>query len=452
MKGFAIRGLSVAAAILLVWAGFTYRNRDQDSAQAVPEQAQDAPVMALTGARIIDGTGAAPIEEAVLLVSEGRILALGSVGAIEIPIGATHIDMAGKTILPGLINAHGHVTVDDNTTLPMREHMEQRLAIYADYGVTAVVSLGSHSAADELEGLKIREAQRAGTPAQTPNGARLFSGGLNARGENEMEARASVARLADLDVDIVKYHINGRPNDMTPPVYGALVEEARARGLLTAVHIFNLSDAKGAIAAGTNVIAHSVRDRDVDRELIAEMLRLDVGYIPTLTRDLSVFIYENEPDFFANPFFLRGQDVYATEIALLTDPVQQETTRNDAAAQEIKIALAQAMRNLKILSDAGVTIAMGSDSGSANDWGRWQGYFEHVEMEMMVEAGMTEMQVLVAATGNAARLMGLDEIGTLEPGKWADLLVLNADPLADIRNTREIDSVWMAGERRDSAR
>ena len=110
------------------------------------------------------------------------------------------------------------------------------------------------------------------------------------------------------------------------------------------------------------------------------------------------------------------------------------------------------MRNLKLLSDGGVTIAMGSDSGSANDWGRWQGYFEHVEMEMMVKAGMSEMQVLVAATGNAARIMNLDEIGTLEPGKWADLLVLNADPLADIRNTREIDSVWIAGNRRALAR
>jgi len=182
------------------------------------------------------------------------------------------------------------------------------------------------------------------------------------------------------------------------------------------------------------------------------MIRLDVGYVPTLTRDLSVFIYENEPEFFEDPFFLRGEDVYATELALLRDPASQDAIRNDAGAQEIKIALDQAMRNLKILSDAGVTIAMGSDSGSSNDWGRWQGYFEHVEMEMMVEAGMSEMQVLLAATGNAAQIMNLDEIGTIEPGKWADLLVLNADPLIDIRNTREIDSVWIAGNRRAMTR
>jgi len=444
MKGFAIRGLVVAAAIVLAWLGFTY----QYSSLEIVEEAQGSAAIALIGARVIDGTDAAPIDDAILLIEDGRIAGIGPAGSVNIPDGATRIDMSGKTIMPGLINAHGHVTVDDNTQLPIRAHMDQRLAIYADYGVTTVISLGSHDEPDEVEGLKIRDEQRAGTL----NGARFLTGGRNARGETEIDARASVAHLDDIGVDIIKYHINGGPNDMTPPVYGALVDEARARGLLTAVHIFNLVDAQGAIESGTNIIAHSVRDRDVDDELINEMIRLDVGYVPTLTRDLSVFIYENEPEFFEDPFFLRGEDVYATELALLRDPASQDAIRNDAGAQEIKIALDQAMRNLKILSDAGVTIAMGSDSGSSNDWGRWQGYFEHVEMEMMVEAGMSEMQVLLAATGNAAQIMNLDEIGTIEPGKWADLLVLNADPLIDIRNTREIDSVWIAGNRRAMTR
>ena len=440
IKGSILRGLAIAGAVALAWFVFSYRYSEPQNPSAVP--------LALVGARVIDGTGAPPLDDAVLLISEGRIAAVGPSNSVGIPAGAARIDMSGKTILPGLINAHGHVTVDDNTRLPLREHMEQRLQIYADYGVTSVVSLGSNSEADELEGIQIRNEQRQGVPDR----ARLFTGGLNAHGESEIEARESVVRLAGLGVDVVKYHINGRPNDMTPPVYGALVDEAKRHGLVTAVHIFNLGDAKGAIDAGTDVIAHSVRDQDVDAELIAEMLRLDIGYVPTLTRDLSVFVYENEPEFFEDPFFLRGQDVYATELALLRNPAQQEATRGDPQAQAIKRALDQAMRNLKILSDAGVTIAMGSDSGSANDWGRWQGYFEHVEMEMMVEAGLIPMEVLVAATGNAARIMNLEELGTLQEGKWADLLVLNADPLLDIRNTREIDSVWIAGNRLKSRR
>ncbi|MEE8438855.1 MAG: hypothetical protein V3S07_04650, partial [Micropepsaceae bacterium] len=139
MKGFAIRGLVVAAAIALVWLGFTYRYSAEESAQNIAEQTQGDAWLALTGARVIDGTGAAPIDDATLLISQGRILAVGPSGSITIPDIATRVDMAGKIILPGLINAHGHVTVDDNTQLPMREHMEQRLDIYADYGVTAVV-------------------------------------------------------------------------------------------------------------------------------------------------------------------------------------------------------------------------------------------------------------------------------------------------------------------------
>ena len=213
------------------------------------------------------------------------------------------------------------------------------------------------------------------------------------------------------------------------------------------VHIFNLRDAKGAIEKGTNIIAHSVRDQDVDQALIAEMRRRNVAYVPTLTRDLSVFVYETEPEFFRDPFFLRGLGAYRTEMDILKDPVLQQRTRDSPQAQRIKPALQQAMRNLKLLSDAGVTIAMGSDSGSQNDLGRWQGYFEHVEMEMMVQAGMTPVQVLTAATGNAARIMNQADLGTLAPGQWADLLVLNANPLTDIRNTRQIDSVWIAGRR-----
>jgi imidazolonepropionase-like amidohydrolase len=135
----------------------------------------------------------------------------------------------------------------------------------------------------------------------------------------------------------------------------------------------------------------------------------------------------------------------------LTDPVLQEKTRTSKQAQAIKTALVQANRNLKILADAGVPIAMGTDTGAGG--GRWQGYFEHVELEMMVKAGLTPMQVLVASTSGAARVMRIDGwLGSLEPGKWADFVVLNANPLADIRNMRQIDSVWIDGRRLDSDR
>jgi imidazolonepropionase-like amidohydrolase len=119
--------------------------------------------------------------------------------------------------------------------------------------------------------------------------------------------------------------------------------------------------------------------------------------------------------------------------------------RENPQTKEIKVALAQGTKNLKLLSDAGVTIALGTDSGT--DEGRWQGYFEQVELEMMAKAGMTPMQVIVAATGAAAQVSKLDHVGTIAAGKAADLVVLDANPLQDILNTRKIHSVWIGGRR-----
>jgi imidazolonepropionase-like amidohydrolase len=399
--------------------------------------------VAFTKARIIDGTGTAPIEQGTIVVTNGRITAVGPSASVTVPAGATQVNANGKTIIPGLINGHGHVTIDDYTKLPPREHMLQILQAYAEYGVTTTTSLGSTTLADEAIQLKIRDEQRKGLPDRT----RLFSAGMNAIGKSPDEARRSVARLADVKVDLIKYHINGNPNDMTPDIYGALVDESKKRGFLSTVHIFNLRDAKGAIEKGTNAIVHSVRDQDVDQALIDMMKRNNVAYVPTLTRDLSVFIYETEPAFWQEPFFQKGLYVYKTEVDILKDPAEQQKARTSPAVQRIKGALQQANRNLKLLSDAGVTIGMGTDTASPNDLGRWPGYFEHTEMEMMVQAGMTPMQVLVAATGDNARIFKLDNVGTIAVGKEADLVVLNANPLDNIRNTRQIDSVWIAGRR-----
>ena len=408
-----------------------------------PSQAQPNGPVALTGARVIDGTGAAAIENATILMANGRITAVGPSASVTIPANATRVSMTGKTIVPGLINTHGHVTVDDNTKLPMPAHLQQVLKAYSDYGITTVVSLGSSTLADEAEGFRIREAQRTGAPDRT----RLVTAGMNAIGKTPEEARASVARLQSVKADLIKYHINGRADDMTPEIYGALVDEAKKRGLMTAVHIFYLKDAKLAIEKGTNALVHSVRDQDVDAQLIDMMKRNNIGYVPTLTRDLSVFVYETEPAFWQEPFFRKGLYRYQTEVDILKNPKLQEETRNSPAVQNIKKALLQANKNLKALADAGVLIGMGTDTSSPNDLGRWPGYFEHVEMEMMAQAGLTPMQVIKSATGDAARIMKLNDVGAIAPGKAADLLVLNANPLTNIRNTREIDSVWIAGRK-----
>ena len=409
----------------------------------------------LTGARVIDGTGRPAVEEAVLLVRDGRVEAVGPPADVPIPDGAMRVDVTGRTIIPGLINAHAHLN-DGDPSLPLRDQLLAQLRVYAEYGVTTVHTLGDgRSAAHRAqaprqpypwqvaeESVRVRDEQAGGDLLDR---ARLYPSGPNVVGQTAVEARAGVDQIAELGVNVIKTRLDDRPDDMAPAVYRALIDRAHERGLRVAAHAVTLEDAKGLGDAGVDAIVHSVCDRDVDAELIGRLGNRAVGYIPTLTGTLSVFLYATIPAFFADAFFLRGAGAYRADMDRIRDPELQEQVRGSERAATARTVLAQAQRNLKLLADGGVTIAMGTDSGT--QLGRWQGYFEHVELELMVEAGMTPMQALVAATGNAARVMGLDELGTLEPGRWADFVVLDADPLVEIRNTRRIHAVWIAGRR-----
>jgi len=411
---------------------------------ALPPSEAQAPAaaatIAFTNARIIDGTGRAPIERGTVVISGGRITAVGPAASTTIPAGAQRIDASGKTIVPGFINDHAHLNVERGATLPVRDDLVRRLKIYAAYGVTSTVSLGS-TQADELEGFKLMQEQdRVGLDR-----ARLYTAGLNALGKPPEEARASVDRLADLHAHVIKFHINGNPNDMNRPTWSAIIDESHKKSLKASVHIFYHKDAEASVDDGVDILAHSIRGQGVAPGLIAKRKQKNVAYIPTLTRDLSVFVYQTTPDFLNEPFFRRGMSLYNEQVPLVSSAEFHDKVKKDPNTEVIRKALVEANKNLKILSDAGITIAMGTDSGVANNPGRWQGYFEQVEMEMMNKAGMSPMKVLVASTGDAAKVMGLKNVGTLQAGNWADLVVLRANPLDNIRNTRAIDSVWIAG-------
>jgi imidazolonepropionase-like amidohydrolase len=402
---------------------------------------QPSGMVALVGARVIDGTGAPPIADATILVTNGRIDRVGPSASTTVPANAARVDLAGRTVIPGLVNAHGHLGQGDRA-LPLYEQIIQQLKLYPRFGVTTVYALGD----DGVESVRVSEQNGKGPLDR----ARLYVSGERATATTAEEARKVIADRHARRVNIIKTGIGEGNNgdDMRPDVYAALIDEAHKRKLRVAAHLVNLSDAKGLVSAGLDVIAHSVRDQDVDAAFIAELKRRNIGYIPTLTRDLSVFQYESTPDYINDPFFLRGLPGYASQIDRVKDPALHAKVKANPGTARAKQQFAQALRNLKVLSDAGVMIAMGTDSGTG--LGRWQGYFEQVEMELMVKAGMTPMQTLVASTGNAAKVMGLDkEVGTLQPGKRADFVVLTADPLADITNTRTIESVWIDGRRLD---
>jgi imidazolonepropionase-like amidohydrolase len=445
MSRLATIVITVSASALLTLAACATEN---SSAPASDAQVPGGAAIALTGARVIDGTGATPIEDATLVISDGVVLAVGPAASVQIPDGATRVDVSGKTITPGLINAHAHVSFSSENPAPPAEQLMDQLKLYADYGITTVYALGS----DGVEAVKVRDDQE-----QAPgDGPRFYTSGPGVTATTPEEGRQKVTALADQRVNMVKTRLDleeGASDRQAPAVYRAIIDEAHSRELRVAVHMFYLEDAKNLLDAGADILAHSIRDVDVDQAFIDELIERDIGYIPTLTRDLSVFVYETTPAFFEDPFFLKHIDAYRDQMTQVSDPALMEGILNDTAprgAQEIKVALEQANRNLKLLVDGGVAVAFGTDTGASV--GRWQGYFEHTEMEMMAEAGLTPMQIIVTATSGAAKVMKLDTLlGTLEPGKAADLLVLSDNPLTDIRNMRTIESVWIAGRQQAAA-
>jgi len=390
---------------------------------------QPAAVKAFTGMRLIDGTDRAPIDNATILVRDGRIAAAGPAASVTIPAGAERVSLAGKHVIPGLVNAHGHAN-----------SLERDLDTYAKYGVTTVVSLGNDANAPAA--LAARDAQAS--PSLTR--ARIFTSGPVLNPSTPDAARADVAKVAAMKVDNVTIRVDdnlGTTPKMAPEIYRAVIDEAHKRNLRVAVHLFYLSDAKSVLDAGADFIAHSVRDLDVDNDLIAKLKARGVCMCPTLMREVSTYVYESTPAFFSDPLFVKYSD--AQWISQRKDPAFQAKTAKDPTGQRYKVALDVASRNTKKLSDAGVTIAMGTDTGPA---GRFMGYFELMELELMAKAGLTPKQVLQSATRDAARCHKIDaDLGTLEAKKWADFVVLNADPLANISNTRQIADVYIAGNR-----
>ncbi len=404
---------------------------------AAPAPAQA--VRAFVGARVMDGTGAAPLDNAVVLVEGDTIRAVGRAGTVTIPAGAERIDLGGRTLLPGLINAHGHVQdvqgIAQGPHLLTRENLERQLRLYARYGVTSVLSLGGEGD----PGVALRAEPARGR-------ARLFAAWQSINSQTAPEATAVVDSVVAKGIDWLKIRIDdnlGSTRKMPVDAWQAVIDRGRQKGVPTAAHIFYLEDARAVLEGGARFIAHSVRDLPVDKALVALLKQQDACYSPTLMREVQAYVYEATPGFFSDPFFLKGVD--PAVVAHYSDPARQADARRRPTNARYRAALAMAQRNLGTLARLGVRIAMGTDSGLP---GRFQGYFEHEELRLMVESGMTPMQALVAATGDAAACIGkAGQIGTLAPGAKADLLVLRRDPTRNILATRTIESVWVGGER-----
>jgi imidazolonepropionase-like amidohydrolase len=402
----------------------------------------EAQTTAFVDGRIIDGTGKV-IERGTVLVTNGMIAEVGSAASVRVPAGAIRVELRGKTLMPGLVNAHGHLSaVNGFESGPQhytRENLIRQLRAYANYGVTTVFSLGD----DQGDAFKLRDEQASGAPDR----ARVFVAGAVITGGTAEAAGAATEKVLSMKPDLIKVRVDdnlGTASKMPEAAWRAALAKAQGAGLKLAAHIFYLSDAKAMAEAGTPFIAHSVRDQRVDAAFIAAMKKSGACYSPTLMREVSTFVYESTPTWANDPFFLRGHG--AEIVAQITDAARQERFRATpayAAGQKYKAALEIAKRNLKSVADAGIPIAFGTDSGPT---GRFQGFFEHLELEMMVDAGLTPMQALVAATGDATKCWGKEgTFGAVSRGAAADFLVLTSNPLDSIRNTRTIEDVYIGG-------
>ena len=380
--------------------------------------AEGADVTAFEGARLIVGDESAPIENATFLVRDGQITQVGGTGEVDVPEGATVVDLSGKTVMPAIVDSHTHLRTDQRETLV--EDLQRR----AYYGVVGTGSMGREVGDVPYQ---IREEV-------VPNASRFRLAGRGITGEEpgrsdvpywvttEEEARAAIQELAALNVDIVKIWVDDRDDmyeKLTPELYGAIIDEAHLNDLRVTAHIFELADAKGLVRAGVDAFAHGVRDTDIDDEfamLVAE--RPNLVLVPNLpdrgvATDLS-WVGET----------VSADDLEALQAEAIDQPEAQETFGIQA-------------RNLARLSAAGMRIGLGTDGNTP--------YAPHIEMEDMVASGMSPQEVIVAATRNSAEFMLFPELGTVAAGKSADFIVLDANPLDDITNTRLIDSVYMRG-------
>ncbi|PYT20889.1 MAG: hypothetical protein DMG58_33115 [Acidobacteria bacterium] len=399
---------------------------------------------------LIDGTGGPPISNSVVIVAGTRIRAIGNRANMPIPAGVEKINGAGKFLVPGLIDLHVHLGTRAGAEYKnveyTRQRVEENLNTYLYFGVTAVRSMGT----DRQAAFDVRKAERDGQLLT----ARLFTAGRGftaPRGhpsqevgdvviqtDSPEEARRQVDSLATQQVDAIKIWVDdlgGKAPKIKATVIDAILDQARKYNIPVTAHIYSLADTEHLVQAGA---AGFLQDTEnIDPVFIARLRDLRLVFAPTLVRQELGWLYAEHPQMLDEP------DVARTVNAGSIDAARQ-AARSNHVTQAERQDFERAMRNTRKLAAGGVLIGVGSDGGSRLDF---PGLMTHREIELLVEAGFSPMDAIVAATRNGAlALRKGDEIGTVEPGRLADLILVSANPLEDVRNLRKIDRLMLNGE------
>lgn len=402
---------------------------------------------------VIDGTGAPLKRDEAIVMTDGKIAWIGPDKSIHAPAGARTVNLSGKVAMPGIFDDHVHVgnmhDQDQNSTYFTKANVEQALRTYAMYGVTSVFSAGTEK--DLI--FPLRNTQRTGRPTM----ARVFTAGegiyykggyggipgFNRPVSTPEQARKLVDEDAKKGVDAIKFWIDDEegtfPIKMPYTISKAIIDEAHKLHKKVVAHVYHYRDARVLIDQGVDGFMHAVRDRPLDENLLADMKAHGTWQVAsTLSREAS-YAYRPLP-FLNDPFFAKG--VSAAELKLLKDPEFNRKLHQSPLFKFYQGNMDMALENMGREARAGIPFGMGTDSGPP---GRFPGFNAHLEMEYMAKAGIKPMDVILAATSAPARFFGANDQGTLEAGKLADVLVLDKNPLDDIRNTRTIAHVYISG-------
>jgi len=411
------------------------------------------------GARLITGDGSALIEDAAFVVENSRITAVGRRGEVAVPTGAAHVDLSGKTVMPAIVDAHGHPGFLDAVTGQLskanftRENYIDHLERYAYHGIAATISTGTDMGELAYQ-LRAEIIPNAALIRTVGLGLAYPGSGPFDPSRNDVpyavtsaaEARKAVQDLAPHRPDFVKIWVddrNGRQKKLTPEMFTAAADEARKQGLPSIAHVFNLDDAKGLVRAGVKGFMHSIRDQEVDEEFIRLAKEHEIWITPNLggINRPSLIRESGTPAWFDEPLV---RETIAP--ALIRERVHMYETRKREGTPPRPVFDAI---NTRKLHAAGVRQVLGSDA--AGDGNRWLGLHTLLEFDNMVAAGFTPMEMIVAATGDSANVLRLDQLGMVAAGKSADFIVLDANPLDNIANVRKINAVYLRGEAVDRA-
>lgn len=428
-------------------------------------------IVAITGVTLIDGTGGPPQEATTIIIRDGRIVAVTRDGGAVVPDGARVIHAAGRYVIPGLADMHVHfgsggLEPRDTTTL------DRSLRQFLYYGVTTVFNVGgTDGSTATIEALRSRlilgealapnvhatgslltvpGSHPVATIMQVPPGEDPTTYDWTTRGvalaETVPEARAVVREHAAAGMDGIKIVVEsglggatGLPQ-MSPEMIAAVVDEASSLGLPVVAHVSSDYELEDAVAGGVRALVHAPLDPLPGPGHWASMRERDVFLVPTLSVYAPMIGDRWTRPGAMDDSFLRSGVATQTLESLENWESPMASMPDDMRA----VMWSEVLASIAAAHDAGVPIALGTDT---NNPFVFPGYSVHVELELLVEAGLTPMEALVTATRRPAEMLGKDDtFGTLEPGKRADLLILTADPLSVIRNTRTIETVILGGE------